>query len=877
MGLPDSERSRAVLIGTSDYSVRSGFPSLPAVAKNIAEFERLLRFHTGLGHVHVANNPTDAEAFIEALQPAIDEAEDLLLFYFSGHGVALDDDVGLTYTASRADKPSWTSVPYSSIREEILASRAAVRMVILDCCHSGKAFGANSLAADQDEALSDLAVIEGSYVLTATDNKTKFASAVGRDGCTAFTGALLDILQAGSPSSGEFLTMASLFPLLRRKLKGANLPTPKCSGSDTASRLALVRNLLWTAVARQSMTEPRNDEAKIVSVDSDISGHSDSEYFRRHSSGDAAIKPGAAGDRQAASESPDRVIAIVDSSRLQIGLEEVFRPGAVAGHPDSQLALAIVLALRNESDAFAEAEKWLRKAATAGSSDAKCHLGNLLMRHDETLIEEAVKLWQEAADAGNNSALIHLDYARAHWFYAGESARINGQLEDAKTWYRKAADRNMAEAQFCLGRLLHEQDGAFVAKVEQWWRRAANGGIGEAQYSLAALLKTKSDAASQSEAKKWMASAASTGNAAALYEEGALAHERKDIDQARSFWHQAANAGSVDAQLRLGSLAHEEGEPEAAAAWWGEAAKAGDPGAQLALGDLADEGGDRAEAEKWWHRAALKGQVDAQLKLGLTAYGHDDAAAARWLRSPAESGNTDAKYRMGCIAYNRGDSAEAVKWTVSAAEAGNRDAQERVGELLFSGGDNRDAESWLRRMSNVSEGNRFLLAELLCGKGDPDSVAEAETLWRQAAEAGNTQAQWQLGAVMYKRGDRDALAEAERWWRRAAKSSELKAQEGLANLLYQRGDPLSIGEAETWWRKAADQGSYSAEMQLRSLHCEKDRSTTRINELEDSRDAVYAALQQAVPGLAVEWLQRQELDGDVSPTLADTEAADGSS
>jgi hypothetical protein len=253
--LPDSERSRAVLIGTSTYGPDSGFASLPTVARNLTEFASLLRIQTGLGHVTVVADPDDAEAFSDALEPAIDEAEDLLLFYYSGHGVAVGkDDLGLTHARSRVRRPGNTTQRYSDIRDGIRESRAAVKMVILDCCHAGRAFGAGTLAGgDQDEALEQLAVIEGTYVLTATDTKTKFAGATGPDGCTAFTSALLDVLRSGTGAADEFLSMAQVFPLLREKLKGRNCPVPRSSGRDTASGLALVRtqrSLVAVDVAR---------------------------------------------------------------------------------------------------------------------------------------------------------------------------------------------------------------------------------------------------------------------------------------------------------------------------------------------------------------------------------------------------------------------------------------------------------------------------------------------------------------------------------------------------------------------------------------------------------------------------------------------------
>lgn len=248
MQLPDSRSSRAVLIGTSTYATDSGFESLPSVAVSLTEFAKVLRDETGLEHVRIVADPHDSDCFIDALQPAVEQAKDVLIFYFVGHGVALPD-LSLTHCRSRTVNPRWNTVPYSNIREEILASTARVKMVILDCCHSGKASGTTTLAGgDVHQTLEDIAAIDGSYVLTATDTKTKFAAAVGASGCTAFTGALVDVLRTGHASDDEYLSMDVVFPLLRTKLKAANLPAPRASGNNTASKLALARNARWTGL-----------------------------------------------------------------------------------------------------------------------------------------------------------------------------------------------------------------------------------------------------------------------------------------------------------------------------------------------------------------------------------------------------------------------------------------------------------------------------------------------------------------------------------------------------------------------------------------------------------------------------------------------------
>lgn len=253
MRLPDSEKSRAVIVGTSRYRPKdppeSGFEPLPAVARNLDEIADFLRTQTGLRHVVVVENPADSGAVIDAVRPAVREAQDLLLFYYAGHGVALDTgDVGLTHTDSRTDGAGWTSLHYADLRREIRETRAPIKIVILDCCHSGRAFGSGALATtDQNQELRDRAVIEGAYVLTATNSTQKFAVAAGTGGCTAFTGALLAVMREGADFRDQFLTMASVFPLLKDKLRAAGNPQPRASGSDNVSGIALATNPHWKA------------------------------------------------------------------------------------------------------------------------------------------------------------------------------------------------------------------------------------------------------------------------------------------------------------------------------------------------------------------------------------------------------------------------------------------------------------------------------------------------------------------------------------------------------------------------------------------------------------------------------------------------------
>ena len=108
------------------------------------------------------------------------------------------------------------------------------------------------------------------------------------------------------------------------------------------------------------------------------------------------------------------------------------------------------------------------------------------------------------------------------------------------------------------------------------------------------------------------------------------------------------------------------------------------------------------------------------------------------------------------------------------------------------------------------------------GRGVPRGDAEAERLWRLAAEQGHAEAQYDLGTV-YFYGDFgvEDHAEAVRWWRLAAEQGDAGVQLRLGEIyedgrLYY-GVDKDIDEALRWYRLAAEQGDARAQSALDRL------------------------------------------------------------
>ena len=128
--------------------------------------------------------------------------DDLILLYFSGHGVL--DDRGRLYLALRDTQFNLlkaTSIPSSFLADEMDSCRSKRQILILDCCHSG-AFARGTKGPGQ-KAITET-TFEGSgfgrVVLTASDS-TQYAlegdQVIKQTELSLFTHFLLDGLKTG--------------------------------------------------------------------------------------------------------------------------------------------------------------------------------------------------------------------------------------------------------------------------------------------------------------------------------------------------------------------------------------------------------------------------------------------------------------------------------------------------------------------------------------------------------------------------------------------------------------------------------------------------------------------------------------------------------
>jgi hypothetical protein len=178
--------------------------------------------------------PTTRE-LLSSVQEAAAHAEETLLLYYAGHGLLSPTGSLLLSTSDTELDHDFTAAPYETIRSLIARSRAKNSIVILDACFSGRALHAMG-------PLDGLTPIPSTYVIAAT-GRNQAAFAPSGDQYTAFTGAMMTVLNGGIPGRGEFLTLDDVWEATSALCTERGSPRPQRSstGGDGAFR-PFIRN-----------------------------------------------------------------------------------------------------------------------------------------------------------------------------------------------------------------------------------------------------------------------------------------------------------------------------------------------------------------------------------------------------------------------------------------------------------------------------------------------------------------------------------------------------------------------------------------------------------------------------------------------------------
>ncbi len=183
---PRGRVNRALLVGVPAYEFTQprhpfGVPGdLEAVEHNLVGLAAALREGGVFGEQEVGVvRPRNVDEFDRRLDSVVDEAEGLLLLYFSGHGAvpSTGDELWLLMRAATivagTESVFRGAVPWKSVLTVLTRTRAEHVVVVLDCCYAGNASAAwDALDTAQRHRISLLMSVQANNRIDAGDDAT---------------------------------------------------------------------------------------------------------------------------------------------------------------------------------------------------------------------------------------------------------------------------------------------------------------------------------------------------------------------------------------------------------------------------------------------------------------------------------------------------------------------------------------------------------------------------------------------------------------------------------------------------------------------------------------------------------------------------------
>ena len=231
-----------MLIGVSSYR---RLPPITAARTDVTDLAALLTrkdiWGLPAGHCTVVPDPGSAADLLGPIHEAALAAEDALVVYLVGHGLLGENAELYLALPDATQERLHHAVRFAEIRREVVttARHCRTKVVILDCCYSGRAMAGFLSGPEQ---FADQTVVEGAYLLTATA-ETVPALAPPGDRYTAFTGALLGTLRDGVPGGPDLLDMDTIHTRVSAQLRGRNQPVPQRRSRNSGHLTAIARNV----------------------------------------------------------------------------------------------------------------------------------------------------------------------------------------------------------------------------------------------------------------------------------------------------------------------------------------------------------------------------------------------------------------------------------------------------------------------------------------------------------------------------------------------------------------------------------------------------------------------------------------------------------
>jgi hypothetical protein len=201
----------AVLVGANQYTDPI-YPPLQVCVKDVeAIHQQLLDAGYDPASVRLLTDDTDplptrAKVLSAVKQMARAAArDDLVLFYYSGHGDVLDGKSYLVAREGEAAAPEYTAVALDEVAEILKGSEARAKVIILDACHSGANFEGKGPKSMPPEFIERVFKQAKGQVVLASCEQGQFSYEWQAQERSVFTHFLLEALAGEADFDGKQL------------------------------------------------------------------------------------------------------------------------------------------------------------------------------------------------------------------------------------------------------------------------------------------------------------------------------------------------------------------------------------------------------------------------------------------------------------------------------------------------------------------------------------------------------------------------------------------------------------------------------------------------------------------------------------------------
>ncbi|MFI9163272.1 caspase, EACC1-associated type [Kitasatospora aureofaciens] len=256
---------RVLLIGTATHTGPT-LTSVPAVSRTVQALRDRLINRCGVpaGRIRLLTDPETARDMATAIAEEASQAETVLLLYYLGHGlIGPGDELYLAASSTDQLTPGLAghqALPLAAVREALSACRASSVAVVLDCCFSGRA----QLRSQSPQQFT-LPPAHGMYLLGSAE---QLALAPEDEQYTAFTGALIKLLDEGDPRGPRVLTLDAAYEYLFRTLRAQHSPLPRRQAGDRSGGLVLAVNPAQPEPVGEDEPEPSSGRCPYLGLES---------------------------------------------------------------------------------------------------------------------------------------------------------------------------------------------------------------------------------------------------------------------------------------------------------------------------------------------------------------------------------------------------------------------------------------------------------------------------------------------------------------------------------------------------------------------------------------------------------------------------------